>query len=287
MAFIDFINKYYLPHQQKEINFILRDLCIYNEIESSLNDFYQATVGGNKIEIISQFALTSREFITTIYQPFFFIELGKREAIIKQKINKLINYLIYDTYQHSKLNTIEYFNLLKLTVRKTFDKNSWDFSLSENLLSADNTKLFAIDNIEKKNGHNFKLSKPIRLNWQGKQPLDIFIYDLTKTFPGIKSKKHLYYFFEEIEADFKIELKSKDLLTFLTLFYKLHNSRVIKVIGNRGLYVFLRQHLQAPANDRYPTRDFRKIRKDSEQNVQVNNNITKLIKPLLDKYCTS
>jgi hypothetical protein len=125
----------------------------------------------------------------------------------------------------------------------------------------------------------------VKLDWQGKKQLDLFVDDLTKTFQGIKFRKQLYLLFDNIQPDFKIELPSKYLVSFITLFYGLHKNQTIKMTGNRGLFVYLRQHLQAPLKENYPKRDFRKLRHEAEQNKNTKNSITRIIKPLLDKYC--
>jgi hypothetical protein len=282
MTFDDFIKKYYSQQQQAEIVFVLKNLCIYNDIESTLNDFYQAVDSRNKNQIISQFTFTSREFVMTIYKTLHAIKPGKQKIGTEQKIAELAIYLIRDTYQLSGLELFEYFELLLQTVRKTYSKHSWDFSVLAKLLNFDNIK--AIAKKEKKNGNFIKLSKPVKLNWQGDKQLDLFIDDLIRTFNGLKAKKQIFLLFDETKSDFKIELPSKHLLPFLALFHELHVSKIIHVIGNRGLFVFLHQHLQALSKDRYPNRDFRKLRHESVQNENVKNNISRIIKPLLDKY---
>lgn len=287
MTFAAVIEKYYLPNQQAEIVFMLNDLCIYSDIESSLNDFYKAANSKNKIEIISQFVLTSREFVTTIYKSLHGIDSCGQKARAEQKIAELTVYLIKGCYQLSGLEFFEYFDLLIQTTRKTYAKNCWDFSALEKLLSFDNIKVFAITDREKKGRGVFELSKPVKLDWQGEKQLDLFVDDLTKTFHEVRPKKQVYLLFDLIKTDFKIELSSKHLLPFLSLFHELHESGAIKVIGNRGLFVYLNQHLQAPPEDKYPKRDFRKLRHEAWQNEKIKRDISRIIKPLLDKYCSN
>ncbi len=287
MTFADFIKKYYTPQQQAEIVRVLTDHCIYSEIESSLNDFYQAADSHNKNEIISQFVLTIREFVTTIYKPL----QDNRQAGAKEgtalQIAELAIYLVRETYQLSGLELFEYFDLLIQTASKTYSKHDWDFSVLERLLTSANLKAFANTQREQQYRSIIKLSKPVKLDWQGEKQLDLFVDDLTKTFQSVRCKKQLYLLFDKIKTDFKIELPSKHLLPFLTLFYELHESGAIKVIGNRGLFVYLHQHLQAPPKDRYPKRDFRKLRHEAERNEKIKSSISRIIKPLLDKYCTN
>lgn len=287
MTFTDFIKKYYSPHEQAEVIFILTDLCVYSDIESSLNDFYQAVASRNKNGIISQFALTSREFLTTIYPPLHRIISAEQKAKTELKIAEMATYLIRETYQLSGLELLEYFDLLTETARKTYAKHGWDFSVLEILLNPGNIKAFAIAEKEKKNRATIKLSTPVKLDWHGEKQLDLFVDDLTKTFQEVRCKKQVYLLFDRIRTDFKIELPSKHLLPFLTLFSALHESGAIKVIGNRGLFVCLHQHLQAPPKDKYPKRDFRKLKHEAEQNEKTKSNISRIIKPLLDKYCTN
>jgi len=285
MTFADFLKKYYLPHQQAEIIFILNDLCIYHNIQSSLNDFYLAAQSHNKYGIISQLVLTSREFVTCIYKPLHDIRHGQQKVTKEQKIAELATFLVRETYYLSALEPAEYFDLLIETARKTYDKYGWDFSVLERLLNPANIKLVTLTGKEKNNDNSSMFSKPVNLDWQGDKQLDLFVDDLTKTFQQVSCKKQLYLLFDPLKTDFKIELPSKHLLPFLTLFYVLHESGAIKVIGNRGLFVYLRKHLQAPPKDKYPKRDFRKLRHEAERNEKTKNNISRVIKPLLDKYC--
>ena len=286
MNFVDFFEKYYLPHQQTEIVLILTDLSIYSDIETSLNDFYAATIDKHKSEIVSQFVLTIRDFTTTINKRLHDIEASASKNKIEQKILELSVYLIRDTYKLSGLEQTEYFDLLKQTIKKTYTKHSWDFSVLETLLNLDNIRTFAASE-NKKRRNTIKLSKPIQLEWKSNQPLDYFIDDLIKTFKGVKTKTQLYSLFDLIEIDFKVELPSKHLLSFLTLFYELHECEAIKVIGNRGLFVYLKQHLQPPTNDKYPKREFRKLRHEAGENEKTKTEISRMIKHLLDKYCGS
>ena len=282
MTFAHFIKKNYSPEEQEEIKFILREFLIYDAIESSLNDFYQATDSKNKSEIISQLVLTCREFVMIIYEPLYANQFSKQKETMGDKLTTFVNYLISDTYQLSGLKPFEYFELLKQTIRKTCSKHSWDVTILEKWLKADNVNVFSR---EMKDACIPKFSKPIKLSWQGEKHLDLFVDDLAKSFKGVKGKKQVYHLFDEVKADFKIDLPSKYLLTFLILFNDLHEYGTIKVVGNRGLFVYLHQHLQAPPKDKYPKRDFRKLRHEAEQNEKVKNNITRIIKPLLDKYC--
>ncbi|MBL7810823.1 MAG: hypothetical protein JNL57_01250 [Bacteroidetes bacterium] len=284
MTFADFFEKYYLPHQQTEIVLLLSDLCIYSEIETSLNDFYETTNSKHKNEIVSQFVLTIRDFTTTINKRLHDIEQSEHKNKIEQKIVELSIYLIRDTYYLSGLEQAEYFDLLKQTIKKTYAKHSWDFTALETLLNLDNINTFATTE-NKKRRNTIKLSKPIQLDWKSSQPLDFFVDDIIKTFKGIKTKTQLYSLFNLIETDFKVELPSKHLLPFLTLFYELHECEAIKVIGNRGLFVYLKQHLQPPTKDKYPRREFRKLRHEAEVDEKTKNEISRMIKHLLDKYC--
>ena len=169
MTFNDFLDNYYSHPQQAELVILLDKIDIYSDIESTLNDFYMAVASRNKNEIISQFVLSTREF-------------------------------------------------------------------------------------------------------------------LTKTFSGIKCKRKLYFLFDGFICDFKVELPLRHLIAFLTLFHYLHEAGTIKVVGNRGLFVYLRQHLQSPLTEKYPKRDFRKLRHEAAQKDCKTNATMRFLKPLLDKY---
>lgn len=285
MAFLNFTDRYYSSQQQKEIISLLQDLRIYSELEILINEFYRAAESENKNGIISQFVLSIKEFVETVNLRLLNIKPGREKLEIENIILELSTFLIRDTYQFSGLEMKEYFELLKLTIKKTYVKNSWDFSIIENPLNLHSSATLLLT--EKKNTRStaIKTSKAFQLKWQSDIQLDLFVDDLVKTFVGIKSKKQIFLLFNTLETDFKIELPSKHLVGFLSLFYLLHSCGVIKVIGNRGLFVYLHQHLQAPENDRYPNRDFRKLRYEANQNKISKSKILKSINPLLEKYC--
>lgn len=284
MNFDDFLKSYYSADKQSEIVNCLNNLSVYHDIENLLNNFYEAAGQGNKKEIITRFMITCEELATGIQSALDETCPGLEKRKTEQKIKDFIVYLITDTYHHSGLDIEEYFGLLRQTVGKTHPQNSFDFSVMEKVLSFSNNKAPGMEDQERKNGIAIK---PVKLHWQGEKQLDFFIDDLIKTFQGIKCKRLLYLLFDIIDADFKIELKSKYLIPFLTLFHELHESGKIKVIGNRGLYVYLYQHLQPPQNDSYPKRDFRKLRYEAVQNERSKNEIFRMIGPLLNKYMCS
>lgn len=284
MTFVDFIKKYYPLRKEEELSFLFKDLCIYSDIESSFNEFYRASTSKNKFEIVSQFTLTCRELITIIHNPILESKTSQQKIKTEQTIIELVSYLINDTYMHSGLEQYEYFYLFKQTVCKTYAKYCWDFSHIEKQFIRENFNEFS--NYE--NGINYNkvtfVSKPIKLYWQGKKHLDLFVGDLMDAFLGIKTKKKIYRLFEENNCDFKIEIPSRHLISFLSLFYNLHQSGAIKVIGNRGLFVFLQNHIYAPQNDQFPNREFRKLRYEAENNDKIKKEIFRVIEPLLDKY---
>lgn len=258
---------------------MLKGLCIYNDIESLLNEFYQAADSRNKIGIVSQLVLTISEFITTLHIQLHKIDSCNYKVLIEKRLVVLVYYLVKDSYCLSELKPSEYYYLLTNTIKRSYTRYSWNFLVTEKLLRLDKFRQLTIP--EKA----CNISKPNRLAWQGIKQLDLFVYDLAKTFRGFKAQKQLYFLFDNIRTDFKIELSSNHLLPFLTLFYKLHESGVIKVCGNRGLFIFLKQHLVPPQKDVYPKRDFRKLKHEGEQNEKTRTNNFCIIKPLLDKYC--
>lgn len=285
MAFLNFTDRYYSSQQQSEIISLLQDLRIYSELEILINDFYSAAESENKNGIISQFVLSIKEFVETVNLRLLNIKPGREKLEIENIILELSAFLIHDTYKFSGLEMKEYFELLKLTIKKTYLKNSWDFSIIETSLNLHNSSTLLLTENNNIQPYVIKGSKAFQLKWQSEIKLDLFVDDLVKTFVGIKSKKQIFLLFTTLETDFKIELPSKHLVGFLSLFYSLHRGGTIKVIGNRGLFVFLNQHLQAPENDRYPNRDFRKLRYEANQNKISKSQISRSINPLLEKYC--
>jgi len=161
-----------------------------------------------------------------------------------------------------------------------------DLSIPDQLLIVETIKALIDSEKEKKYQFRAQPSKPIKLAWFGQKQLDLFVDDLIKTFQGMKSKKQIYLLFDTRQADFKIELPSRHLPPLLCLFYELHQTGAIKVNGNRGLFVYLHEHFIAPQQDFYPKRNFRKLRYDAMQNLRIKKQISKMIKPLLDKYCS-
>lgn len=284
MTFVDFLNKYYPSEQQHEVIFMLNQHGIYQNIETSLYDFYKSVGNRSHTEIVEQLVVTIGEFVSNTQKPLVNNKSEPQSQLMKKHVSDLAIHLIKDTYRLSGLESSTYTDLLTQVIRNTSYKNSWDFLILESLLSFDD---FQAPEVSKKakNNDKKKHSKPLRLDWNGNHPLDFFMDDLIKIFKGVKSKRKLYQLFQNNALDFKIEMPSKYLLSFLNLFYHLHECGTIKVIGNRGLFIFLNRHLQAPPNDLYPQRDFRKLRCESSNNNYSKQKIFTVIKPLLDKYC--
>lgn len=290
MSFVDFLNRYYSESQRSEISFILHELQIYKKMEICMNDFYASVHQKNKIEIISYIVLTCRELVIMIYNSTKHINSYSQEPSIEQKLILFVGNLIDDTCRLSQMSSAEYQKFLEAIVKKIYEKNFWNFSrLSKfRTVYVVTTKTTILKtNAERAGGTSpyLKRSMPLRLDWQGRKPLDLFIFDLVYVFKISKYRKQVYYLFSCGGGDFKIELESKHLLPFLSLFYELHKSQIIRVVGNRGLFVYLSQHLQPPSHDRYPNRDFRKIREEANTKLLTKEVIYKKINPLLEKYC--
>ncbi|MFA5781398.1 MAG: hypothetical protein WC868_03915 [Bacteroidales bacterium] len=285
MNFTDFLEKYYLPYQQSEIVILLNNISAYQTIEYTINEYYKSIEGHNKHEIISQLVLTIRDYITAINKGLQTIEQDCAKATAEMQIIELSIYLIKETYNLSSLDRTDYFDILKQTIKKIYKKYSWDFSVLDSLLNLENLKNYSKEYNKQESISELKLSKPIQIDWKGSLPLDYFIDDLVKVFKCIKSKSSVYKLFDKIDDDFEIYLSSKYLLAFLSLFYELHQCHTILVVGNRGLFVYFQRHLKPPKYDKYQNREFRKLRHEAFQNEKTKNEISKIIKPLLDKYC--
>ncbi len=115
--------------------------------------------------------------------------------------------------------------------------------------------------------------------------LDAFIYDLTSTFPGVKNKKTIALLFDPQAKDYYITVPNEHLHAFLTVFHKLHRCKRIKCMYNRGLYLHLQPHLQAPPYEKLPTRkNYYKLVSDAQHDTNLNMQILRKTKDLLDKY---
>jgi hypothetical protein len=283
MTFAQFLEIYYLPQQRAEIMVLLNDLCIYDGIEPVMDDFYNAVSSNNKSEIATCLAAAASTFLILVHEPLRCMQPGEHKNRVKRHFATLAAYLARHACQLSGLGLLACFDLLLQATRETYSKKGLDLSVLEELSGFDCMQKTASVQEQKPSFDSAAFSKPVRLEWQSEKPLDFFADDLVKIFKV--AKKQLYLLFDTIKTEFKIELPSKYLSPFLCLFCQLHQSGVVKVHGNRGLYVYLRQHLRAPVQDSYPKRDFRKLRHEAEQNETEKNNISRIIKPLLDKYC--
>lgn len=283
MTILDFIQKHRLSSPSSKLCDILVGHNFYRDIESSLNDFLQSVSTRNTTNIIAQLVLTMREYVSVTYKVLSFHKDEQQSEILNCYISDLTRYFIKETLHLSDLDSVTYFRLFIQISNSTYLKYEWDLTILASLLNSINESR-VLSKEQKQHADQIKFSKPIKLDWCGRQPLDFFIDDMVKTFKGVKCKRRLYQLFEDISMDIKVEMPSKYLLAFLTLFQDLHKYGTIKVIGNRGLFIFLHNHLQAPANDRYPSRDFRKLSYDAKCDYRLKNQIANLINPLLDKY---
>ena len=286
MTFDQFLDNYYSHPQQAELLVLLDSVNMYADIESTLNDFYMAVASKNKNEIISQFALSTREFVITLFKPFQDQKVHEPVKQVFKKLAVLTANFVRDTYRFTELEFSEYFNLLIKTVQKTCQKNSIDSLQIEKFFCHNRINAIIVKEMACMPACRNHMSKPVKLNWHGEKHLDLFIDDLSKTFTGIKCKRKLYFLFDGIISDFKVELPVKHLVSFLTLFHYLHEAGTIQVVGNRGLFVYLQLHLRSPAHEKYPNRDFRKLRHEAAQKANAIMNTMKFLKPVLDKYAS-
>ncbi|MBN2894003.1 MAG: hypothetical protein JXL97_19190 [Bacteroidales bacterium] len=286
MTLHDFLEKYYLPSGKTEIVKLLNEISAYKTVEYAINEFYISIEKQNRNNILSQLVLTINGYTEAINNGLQIISNKELKINNERKILELSIYLIKETYQLSTLPRLEYFEILKETVEKTYKKHSWDFLILDSLLNLENIKNYSEEIVEIKKD-KIKLSKPIQIEWNSNFPLDFFIDDVVNTFSGIKTKATLFKLFDKIDDDFEIHLNSKYLVTFLSLFYELHQCKTISIIGNRGLFVYLQNHLKPHPRDKYPKREFRKLRFEAFENEKIKNEVLKTINPLLDKYCSA
>lgn len=284
MTFDKFLDKYYSSIQRKEIVSILKRLHIFIFVESNLDKFYKTAECNVKSEITSHLVISVDRFVTCFHKTYCEIQLLEQNGRIQREIKKLIIFIIDDIWENSGLDFSTFFRILAEGIMKAIAE------LSSNLylLSASSTFLdvgaSTVECISQRAYSRVRQSAPVRLCWRGEKHLDFFVEDLIKTFPGLKPRRLIYFLFEMELRDFKIELSPKYLLHFLTLFHKMHNSGAIKVLGNRGLFIYLRQHLRPPVNERYPKRDFRKLCYEAGLDTKMRNEITAVINPILGRY---
>ncbi|MFT3911607.1 MAG: hypothetical protein QM737_19435 [Ferruginibacter sp.] len=224
MVFIDFIKKYYPPLQQKELIGFLNDLNVYNNIDDSINNFYNAAKRENKMEVIAHLALTCSELVTIIHGPLHHAKTVYQKSRIAQKMGELAGYLINNTYKLSGLGIYEYSALINQIIRRTSSKYSWDYSIIKKLLATYNIRALVIEEKEKNNTKAFHRSKRINIKWLGSKPLDLFIDDLAKTFKGVKSKKQVYHLFDEMKTDFNVVVPLQTFYPFSICFMNCINT---------------------------------------------------------------
>ena len=259
----------------------LKEKNIYNPIKESINEFYGEVKVGNSYEIITQLVLTISDYTCSANN----LLKDVRNADVKMKyqitLTELGIYLIRETYDVSGYSKEKYFRILKSTLRKVYHKHKWNFEELDRLLHLDTIEKFAEDNISIDKG-NEVVDKKICLDWIGGKPLDLFIADF-KMFFKIKNNKAIQYLFQPVVNQFEIYISPDQLPPLLFLFDSLHNNKVIKVKGNRGIFSYLENHIK-PLKNTFPSREFRKVKYDLSKNEKLSKDIELVISKIFGKY---
>lgn len=287
MNFTDFLDKYFLPDKQNRIILLLKKLEIFQDIVGIVDEFYNDTYGTKKYKTIVCFSDTVREFIVVINNKLQNFPKDAEKEKLEVEIIELAIYFIRETFILLGLPKDEYFDILKYTIVKTYKKHEWNFEELKRLLNLDNIEAYEHQHyqIQTKQEEKIKLSKKIRLVWNTEYQLDFFIDDIANTYRGMKGKSNLRLLFDPIATNFKVQIKSAHLESFLTLFSELHENRVFVLEGSRGLFKYLEAHIEPLQGDIFPNRPFRKIKYEASQKEEIKNTIYKQVKPLIDKCC--
>lgn len=281
MTFPNFLKTYYPPVRQAEMKMLLVELKIPESLHDSLQDFFTANDAGNRFDHLSQIVLTCRQMNETLFLCLPHVHPARRIRVV-QLLTALINDLFDWTCRNSTINPGVCFRLIRYTSQQACQRYDVPAPDWDTLINADNKRLLKHARESTRLGRH-PASPPTRLSWQGRKQLDLFVNDVTRVF-GVKAKKMIYLLFDSEPADFKIRLASKHLISFLTLFHELHESGIIRVRGNRGLYVYLHRHILAPPKDAYPRRDFRKLRSEAARNEKLKVAAERIVAPFIVKY---
>jgi hypothetical protein len=285
MTFIDFIKRNYTPEQQPILIGLMKKLNVYDEIGLTHTKLRQAANSGNTGRIISQLVFTTSECIVVLKQKVENSSLGKRKTEVEISLLEMFSFMLIEAYPFSGLQPLTYMNLVEDIVKKKQAKYGWDIGRIEKALIL--SKAAVIERFREDERVQINTTKASHLDWRGDIALDIFLFDLGNCFNGANRLKNTFNLFEVQQTDYKINLPSAQLVPFLCLFHELHQGGIIAVKGNRGLFVFLQTHLQAPAGECYPNRDFRKLRYEAGKNSIKKAQIQHSLHSLLDKYCVS
>lgn len=280
MNFRQFLEKYFLESKQQKLISTMKDLSVFTDLESIINRQFKIFYGEDINEIRASLAITTFKYVETINQKLEKITTNKSE--IENDFIELSIYLIKDFFRSSNLDKKSFTEIIKYSLKLIYTEHSWNFSLIENLLD--------IGNLTKKGKIPASTSKILYPKktffiWKSEVNTDFFIDDVARTFKGLKNKSSLHKLFDRINDDFKIYIHPKHLLSFISLFYELYNSRIIVCSGSKGIWIYLENHLSPLPLDFFPKRPFRKLRNELYDNEQKKEEAFCLIKPLLDKYC--
>ena len=141
MKFYEIIDKYYFNAQQRELLELLNEISVLDKIEYTINDYFIEIENKNEIEISSILTITIRDFIITVNKSKNKI---KSDYVKKEKeLIQLGIYLIKETFETSKLSTVDYFSLLRQSTKIVYKKYNWDFKVLNDLLKFDNLQYFS------------------------------------------------------------------------------------------------------------------------------------------------
>jgi hypothetical protein len=295
MEFADILKKHFDKGQHKALQHLLTEKELYRPLSDITSRFYAFNYTGDGEEALLHFRREAEAFVSVISHWLSLQDTGTNDEKKRNEVSAILVCITIEALKHYHLKPSEVFPLVNGLVRA-------DAYLSEH--HHDSFHWF-IDKVHEKwlefrppDNNSSALPPPCSdtyFIWQifpsdkeNHITFDVFIMDLYRHWHRKICLSGLRQLFDSSGKPFKILVPSKYMLDFLTVFYLLHDCKRIFCKNNKGLFVFLKNHLQPPEGDNYPPwQDFAKLL-HKELNHPLNGKILlgKIKKPM-DKFGTN
>lgn len=294
MNLSDILEKHFSAGQRRALKRLLLEFELYQPLSDISEGFSAYKTSGDRNMAIKHFGQQSDAFVTLVSWWLIQQEGNADAAKNRDAVGCLLVCMAIEALQHYQLKPAEVFSVVYKWVMADAYLKAHHMDAFHNFIGRVHEKWLALPAADKPAaglGYQGCNTYFIWQVWAGDKEnhimLDIFIRDLYHHWHRKISLSDIRRLFAESGEPCKIMVPSKYLLEFLTVFYFLHHCKRIVCRNNKGMFVFFKNHLEAPTGDIYPCwQDFSHMLHKELNHTVRGNTLRNKVKTLVDKYGT-
>jgi hypothetical protein len=286
------IQNNYTVEQAKALIHLLQSQGLYCAMQRHSDVFYQAKAAPGSPAMLQQFRIYVQAMIGLFSEWLLQGKPGPHKQKTIDAMLRLFTFLAIEAKAFSRLKRHESFPVLQELLHSEPGLLLWE--RYSNYILIDYLKLKAYKKAAKKqmvavNRANCREAYFIWCRFATDDyhtvHLDAFIEDLRKLMKGLGAGKYIGLLFSTDPPEFKIVVPKKYLLAYLAVFYELHRCGRILCRNNKGIFVHLQSHIEAPEGQTLPAwTEFGKWFQREMKNETTCKTTYTFIKDLLNKY---